>query len=62
MSQNGQTNDAPGGVPPGTRRRGGQPGNANAKKPVLAPATLRRRVQALRRRAKAAIAAVPKNA
>ncbi len=38
------------------RRRGGQPGNQNAAKPV---STLSRKVRALKRRIRAALKAVP---
>jgi hypothetical protein len=41
---------------PRTRRRGGQPGNQNAAKPLP---TLSRRLRALRRRIRAALKAVP---
>ena len=59
MSQNGQTKKRhPTGIPPG-KRHGGQPGNRNAAKPVLALSTLRRRVRVLKRRATAAMAKVP---
>ena len=59
VGENGQTNTAQAIGRPRTRRRGGQPGNRNAAKPVLALSTLRRRVRALTRRAKAAMALVP---
>ena len=45
----------PTGIPP-RRRRGGQPGNTNAAKPVHA---LSRRLRALKRRLRAALKAVP---
>ena len=52
MSRNGQTKKRhPTGIPP-RKKHGGQPGNRNAVRPVLALSTLRRRVRALRRRAK----------
>jgi len=59
MSRNEQTNTGQAPVRPRTRRRGGQPGNRNAKKPVLALSTLRLRVRALRRRARELIALIP---
>ena len=55
MSANGQTNAAQTLVRPRVRRRGGQPGNHNAKKPVLALSTLQRRLRAFRRRVRAAL-------
>lgn len=59
MTQSGQTKKRhPTGIPP-TKRQGGQPKNRNAAKPVLALSTIRRRVRALLRRAKAAMALVP---
>ena len=58
MSGNGQTTpQAKGGKKPNWRC-GAPAGNANAKKPVLALSTIRRRVRALKRRAKAVIAGV----
>jgi hypothetical protein len=56
MSANGQTNAVQVPDRPRTRRRGGQPGNRNAKKPVLAIPTIVKRVRALKRRARDAIA------
>ena len=59
MSRNGQTTKRhPTGVPP-RKKHGGQPRNRNAARPVLALSTLSRRVRALKRRAKAAMAMVP---
>jgi len=59
MSDSGQTKKRhPTGIPP-RKRRGGQPGNRNAAKPVLALSTLCRRVHALRHRAKKLMAMVP---
>jgi hypothetical protein len=57
--KNGQTNTAQTLDRPRTRRRGGQPGNSNAKKPVLAVSTVQKRVRALRRRVKEVIANLP---
>ncbi len=55
MSDSGKTKKRhPTGIPP-RKKHGGQPGNRNAAKAVLALSTLRRRVRALRRRAKAAM-------
>jgi hypothetical protein len=59
MNENGQTNAAQALVRPRTRRRGGQPGNANAKKPVLALSTPRKRVRVLKRRVRAAMDGMP---
>ena len=59
MSESDQTNVAQAVVRPRTRRRGGQPGNTNAKKAILSLCTLRKRVRDLRRRARAAMALVP---
>jgi len=59
MSGNGQTTPQ---AKPGKKpnwRCGAPNGNRNAKKPVLALSTLRRRVRALKRRARHAIAALP---
>lgn len=51
-----KTNDSQAtGIPP-RRRRGGQPGNQNAAKPVRA---LSRRLRALKRRIRAALKGVP---
>ena len=59
MSGLGQTKKRhPTGIPPG-KRQGGQPGNRNAAKPVPALSTIRRRIHALMRRARAAMAMVP---
>lgn len=59
MSRNGQTNAAQAIARPRTRRRGGQPGNRNAGKAVPAISTILKRVRALKRRAREAIAALP---
>lgn len=56
MSRNGQTNTAQAIERPRTRRRGGQPGNRNARKPVLAISTIMKRVRALKRRVRTVIA------
>lgn len=59
MSGNRQTNAAQVPDRPRTRRRGGQPGNRNARKPVLALSTLQKRVRALKRRCKKAMLRCP---
>lgn len=51
----------PTGIPP-RKNRGGQPGNRNAAKRVLALSTIRVRVRTLRRRARALIAMVNEGA
>jgi hypothetical protein len=51
-----KTNDSQATGIPARRRRGGQPGNANAAKPVR---TLSRRLRALKRRIRATLKAVP---
>lgn len=51
-----KTNDSQATGIPAPRRRGGQPGNRNAAKPVLA---LSHRLRALKRRVRAALKAVP---
>ena len=56
MSQFIKTNDSQATGIPARRRRGGQPGNKNATKPVR---TLSRRLRALKRRIRAALKAVP---
>jgi hypothetical protein len=59
MSGNGQTTPQ---AKPGKKpnwRCGAPAGNANAKKPVLALSTIRKRIRALKRRVRAAIAGVP---
>ena len=59
MSDSGQTKKRhPTGIPP-RKERGGQPGNRNAAKTVLALSTLSRRVCALNRRAKLLMAMLP---
>jgi hypothetical protein len=59
MSDSGQTKKRhPTGIPP-RKERGGQPGNRNAARSVLALSTLQRRVGALARRAKMLMAALP---
>jgi hypothetical protein len=59
MSQNGQTTPQQSCGKKPNWRCGAPCGNRNAAKPVLALSTLRRRVRALTRRARAAIALVP---
>lgn len=59
MSENGKTNTAQVLVRPRIRRRGGQPGNSNAKVAIPGLSTLERRIRDLRRRANAAMARVP---
>lgn len=51
---NDQTNTAQALVRPRTRRRGGQPGNRNAMKPVPALSTLRKSIRAFKRRVRTA--------
>ena len=59
MSDSGQTKKRhPTGILP-RKRQGGQPGNRNAARPVLALSTLCRRIRALKRRAKLLLALVP---
>lgn len=57
VAENGQTNAAQAPVRPRIRR-GGQPGNTNAKKPVLALSTIQRHVRGLKRRIKTALAEI----
>jgi hypothetical protein len=60
MSENGQTTpQAKSGKKPNWRC-GAPAGNANAKKPALAVSTIRKRVRALKRRVRAALAASSK--
>jgi hypothetical protein len=56
VAENGQTNAVQVPVRPRIRRRGGQPGNTNAKKPVLALSTIQRHVRGLKRRIKTTLA------
>ena len=58
MSESDKTNAVQVPVRPRTRHRGGQPGNRNAAKPVPSLSMLKRRIRALKRRARAAIKAV----
>jgi hypothetical protein len=55
MSESDKTNAVQAPVRPRTRRRGGQPGNRNAARPVPSLSMLKRRIRALKRRARAAI-------